>query len=424
MTIAALELNDQSLLIQAEDGALHAEPGFARLTGDGIVTGEEARAVAWREPQHVYNQYWCNLNQSPLPTRHRYARHHADIAFAQLRKLWQYAGSPESLVLLAPGSFAHAQLSLLLGMVEALPARTSVVIDNALAACVDAHEDTLYVDLQMHETVLTVCRARGGSVRIVEQEIIPGLGMGQIQNTLARHISDLVIEGYRFDPLHSSATEQAIFDQIPHWLTRLRWDRDVSLKVSSDHGEHPCILRSDEVKALVGERLSSVRSFLEKWKTCGLLLSHPSAILTGLVDEFADAEVANQTAATQRCLSQHADILDQVDDLYRVRALYRPGPDSTPGATPGANGERLATHLLCGDLALPLSRPVSIRLAENGPRLSGELDLGAVLTVVIRNRALEIIHRAEEVSLPQTCRPGETIRIGGHELKLIRVRND
>jgi hypothetical protein len=28
------------------------------------------------------------------------------------------------------------------------------------------------------------------------------------------------------------------------------------------------------------------------------------------------------------------------------------------------------------------------------------------------------------VSLPQSCRPGESILIGGHELKLIRVRND
>ena len=73
MSLAALELNDQALLIQAEDGALHAEPGFARLTDAGIVTGEEARAVAWREPQHVYNQYWCRLNQSPLPMQHQVA---------------------------------------------------------------------------------------------------------------------------------------------------------------------------------------------------------------------------------------------------------------------------------------------------------------------------------------------------------------
>jgi hypothetical protein len=34
MTLAALELNDQSLLIQSEDGAQFAESGFARLTGN------------------------------------------------------------------------------------------------------------------------------------------------------------------------------------------------------------------------------------------------------------------------------------------------------------------------------------------------------------------------------------------------------
>jgi hypothetical protein len=418
MTIAALELNDQSLLIQAEDGALHAEPGFARLTSNGIVTGEEARSVAWREPQHVYDQYWCHLNQTPLPIHHRFARHHADIAFAQLQKLWQNAGSPESLILLAPGSIARAQLSLLLGMVESLPSRACAVIDSALAVCTDVAEDTLLVDLQMHESVLTVCSPRGGSICIVDQEIFPGLGMGQIQNSLARHISDILIESYRFDPLHSSEAEQAIFDQIPHWLTRLRWERDVSTKLVSPLGEHPCILNRDAIKALIGERLASVRSFLEKWQGCSLLLSHASGLLTGLVDEFSEAEVISQTAGTERCLSRHEEILDQVDDLYRVRELDR---FESCAAAPAVNGERLATHLLHGDLALPLNKPVSIRIAENGPRISGELDDGAALTVVMRNRSLETLHSDADVSLPRTCRPGESIHIGGHELKLIHV---
>jgi hypothetical protein len=185
MTLAALELNDQSLLIRAEDGSLHAEPGFANLTEEGIVTGEEARAVAWRAPQHVYNQYWCHLSQAPLPSRHRFARHHGDIAYAQLRKLWQHAGSPESLILLAPASFSREQLSLLLGMVEALPARPCAIIDSALAACLTARADTLYVDLQMHDSVLSVCRPENGATRIVDQEILPGLGMVQIQNAVA-----------------------------------------------------------------------------------------------------------------------------------------------------------------------------------------------------------------------------------------------
>jgi hypothetical protein len=430
MTIAALELNDQSLLIQAEDGVLYAEPGFARLTHDGIVSGEEARAVAWREPQHVYNQYWCHLNQNPLASRHRFARHHADIAFAQLRKLWEHAGSPESLIALAPGSFSHAQLSLLLGMIEALPSRTLAVIDSALAACMDVHGDTLYVDLQLHESVLTVCRPQGGSIRIVGQEVFPGLGMVQIQNSVARHISDLVIGSYRFDPLHSSATEQAIFDQIPHWLTRLRWEQTVSTTLTADHRELPCMLHRDAIKTLIGERLASVRAFLAKWRDCSLLLSHGSGLLAGFVDEFAKAEVAAQSAGAQRCLSHHDEILEQVDGqvhgLSRVRALERIEPDTAmagaaAGAALGANGERLATHLLCGDLALPLHKPVSIRVAEDGLRMSGELDDGAALTVVMRNRSLETLRHAADVALPQTCRPGESIRIGGHELRLIRV---
>ena len=433
MTIAALELNDQALLIQAEDGSLYAEPGFARLTHGGIVSGEEARAVAWRDPQHLYNQYWCQLNQNPLAGRHRFARHHADIAFAQLRKLWEHAGSPESLIALAPGTFSDMQLSLLLGMIEALPSRTLAVLDSALAACMDVHSDTLYVDLQLHEAVLTVCRPQGGSIRIAGQEIFPGFGMMQIQNSVARHISDLVIGSYRFDPLHSSATEQAIFDQIPHWLAHLRWEQTVSTTLVADQRELPCMLHRDAIRKLIGERLASVRSFLDKWRDCSLLLSHGSGLLAGLVDEFAGAEVAAQTAGTERCLSHHGEILEQVDGLHRVRALERTESDTaiadatageTPGATTGANGERLATHLLCGDLALPLHKPVSIRLAEDGLRMSSEFDAEAALTVVLRNRSLETLSHAADVALPRTCRPGESIRIGGHELKLIRVRDD
>jgi hypothetical protein len=84
----------------------------------------------------------------------------------------------------------------------------------------------------------------------------------------------------------------------------------------------------------------------------------------------------------------------------------------------------LATHLLNGDLALPLSKPVSVRMAENGPQISSEFDDGAALTVVLRHRSLETLQLDADVSLPSTCRPGETIRIGEHELKLIRVAND
>jgi hypothetical protein len=417
MNFAAIEFNDQSLLIEAEDGAMHAEPGYARLTPEGAETGEAVRSAAWREPQHVYNQFWCQLNQSPLPNRHRFARHYADIAFAQLRTLWQSAGSPDSMVLLVPGSFSRTQLALLLGMAGALPCTVDAVVDSALAACAGVGSDTLFVDLQLHESVLTVCGPRGDTVRVLGQEVFPGLGMCQIQNSLARHISDIMIESYRTDPLHASDTEQAIFDGIPGWLARLCWESDVSVTVQSEQGEKPCVLHRDAIKAQVGERLGSLRSFLDKWKDCNLLLSHVSAPLRGLVDEFADAPVAERSAATGFCLASHEELAAPDGELNRLREIKR---TKTAGHVPGTDTS-LATHVLCGDRALPLEKPLSIRLEENGPRIRSEFDEDSALTVVLRNGALEILNQDAEATLPAECTPGEKIRVGEYELRLIRV---
>ena len=420
MTLAAVEFNDQSLLIQADDDTRHAEPGFARLTDSGVVTGEEARRLAWREPQHMYNQYWCHLNLTPLANRHRFARHNADMAYAQLYGLWQSAGEPETLALAAPGSFTHEQLSLLLGIVKAIPAETSLVIDSALAACLDIERDTLFVDVHLHESVLTVCRPENGVVRIVDQEIFPGTGMSQIQNAVARHISDFLIESYRFDPLHSSATEQGIFDHIPHWLGRLRWEEDVPIKLQSDKGELPCSLRRDAVVRLVSERLSSLRPFLKEWQDCTPVLAFNSGLLAGLMNEFADARVARRSAATRRVIARHDEIVGSSAELRRLRQVAHSGAGDILG---GIDGEPLATHLLWGELAMPLDRPLSIRLTQEGPAMYNRLDEGAALTLVLRNRALETLHGAADTALPQ-CRPGDSIRVGGHELKLIRVHDD
>ncbi|MDX1555181.1 MAG: hypothetical protein R3212_04075 [Xanthomonadales bacterium] len=420
MTLAAIEFNDQSLLIQSEDEARHHEPGYARLTDDGVVTGEAARAVAWREPQHMYNQFWCHLNLAPLANPHRHARHHGDMAFAQLRSLWQHTGSPDSLLLLTPGSFTHAQLSLLLGLVNALPAATTAVVDSALAACLDIEEDTLFVDLHMHEAVLTVCSIEGGTLRIVDQEVFPGAGVNQIYNSVARHISDHLIESYRFDPLHSSETEQTIYDQLPSWLTQLCWEPDVSIKLESDKGELPCILRKEAVEQLVGERLAGIRPFVAEWSGCQKALSHQSAMLAGLMSEFADARVTRRSASTRRALANQAELTKPDGELRRIREIEREGRQA---GTAAVNGAPLATHLMWGEQALPLDKPLSIRVTENGPWMRNELDKEAALTVVLRHRSLETLHGAADEALPSQCLPGESIVVGGHKLKLIRVQN-
>ncbi len=421
MSLAVLELNDQLLLIQAEDGLAHAEPGFARLSADGIESGVDARASAWLVPQNSYNQYWCHLNQTALAVKQKWARHHADIAFAQLRQLWHEVDSPDELVILVPGSFTDGQISLLLGLINALPASPVSVIDSALPACLTRRGDTLYLDMQLHQSVLSVGRTKGTTLSIVEQEIFPDLGLLQIYNSVARHISNLLVDSVRYDPLHTAKGEQAIFDQLPDWLTCLRWENEVSAVMHSDRGEHPFILRREKVSQLLAERLVNVRSFIARHPGCELLLSHTSGLLAGLTNDFDSAEVMGQSATIDQIFAMKADLPGQVDGLYRVQSL-------THGQVSQQHNDSqspLATHVLFGDQALPLRKPVSIHFDEQGIQMASSIDKTAALTVVLRNRSLETVHSSSQVdtSVPGQCTPGESIMVGGHQLRLIEVHN-
>ncbi|NNL96278.1 MAG: hypothetical protein HKO64_11710, partial [Xanthomonadales bacterium] len=412
MNTAVLQLNDQSLLMLGQDAVLHEQPGFARVDGEGIITGEAARATAWLQPQHSYNQFWVHLNQAPLASGEKWARHHADIAFAQLKALWQTAGEPQQLVLLVPASFDDSQLSLLLGLANALPAEVTAMLDSALAAAGGQEGDFLHLDMQLHQTVGTWCRGRSGIVRIKEQEVFPNLGLLQLYNTVARYISNLLIDSARFDPLHSSDTEQFIFDQMPDWLTRLRWDGEFSASLDTAKGQLPFILRNDRIRELLGERLTSVSAFVDRHKGMPLVLSHETSVLAPYADIFSQARIAARTEALNFVLSNLQGISEQVDELYRVRSLVL---DQVTALQPVVNG-RQATHLLHGDRAIPLHRPVSIRLTETGLVVSTAIERDASLTVVARDGTLEEVARdsAVDSELPPHCAPGASIRVGGH----------
>ena len=279
----------------------------------------------------------------------------------------------------------------------------------------------LYVDMQMHQSVLTLCRPGENVVSIIDQEVFPELGMMQIHNSVARHIAKLLINSDRYDPLHASENEQTIFNQIPDWLTRLRWEPEVSAAVHSEQRELPFILRRDELKKLLSERLVNVRSFVTRHPGSRPLLSHASGLLAGLSDEFSTAEVAGQSAGIDNCLAHQQLILDQAESLFRVRSLDRSEAGTRSRDTRG----RLATHLLYRDQALPLRKPVSIRIGDKDIQLVSEIDNEAALTVVLRNRSLEAVHRAPgmDTALPQSCEPGESIMVGGHQLRLIEVQD-
>jgi hypothetical protein len=428
MSLAVLELNDQALLIHTEQGQSISEPGFAQLTSKGIETGEVARSIAWRSPQSSFNQYWRQLNQLPLPSNQRWARHNADIAFAQIEQLLNATAAPEKLILSVPGSFSDEQMSLVTGLIDASSSQLYAVIDSALAAGLDCQNQTWIVELQLHQTVVSLIQPQDkgtqGSIEVVQQELIPDLGIMTIYNSVARHISNSLVTEYRYDPLHNSEGEQTIYDQIPTWLSTLTVKPEVTISISSPKGELPLVLRKHKIEELIEGRLAKLTEILESTEKNDVVFTHSGAIIGRLVSRFATARLLSADQGCRNCFSVQQEIALESEQLHRIRSL-KTGLLSDKITINQTHQSGYATHLLYNNQAWPLATAISIYLKNDQLSFKSGADKDATLALMITDSELGVLYQqpGNEVLLPKSSQPGGSIVIAGHKVKLIEVNN-
>lgn len=428
MSLAVLELNDQALLIHTEQGQSASEPGFAQLTSKGIETGEVARSIAWRSPQSSFNQYWRQLNQLPLPSNQRWARHNADIAFAQIEQLLNATAAPEKLILSVPGSFSDEQMSLVTGLIDASSSQLYAVIDSALAAGLDCQNQTWIVELQLHQTVVSLIQPQDkgtqGSIEVVQQELIPDLGIMTIYNSVARHVSNSLVTEYRYDPLHNSEGEQTIYDQIPTWLSTLTVKPEVTISISSPKGELPLVLRKHKIEELIESRLAKLTEILESTEKNDVVFTHSGAIIGRLVSRFATARLLSADQGCRNCFSVQQEIALESEQLHRIRSL-KTGLLLDKITINQTHQSGYATHLLYNNQAWPLATAISIYLKNDQLSFKSGADKDATLALMITDSELGVLYQqpGNEVLLPRSSQPGGSIVIAGHKVKLIEVTN-
>jgi len=236
MTTAVIELHDVALRCGTGSQLIEV-PGHALVTPQGIVTGAAARARAWREPQHSFDQYWHQLGTAALPVVSRHARHFADLAHAQLLALHQAAGAPPRVIFAVPGSFGRDQLAVLLGIAQAAPFGVAGLIDAALAAAhTEVADAALHLDLLRHCAVLTRLRRSGAEVLRERVAVLPELGLNRLHELWARHLAERFIAAHRYDPLHTGSGEQALREALPGWLATLARQRELNAVLPGPRG--------------------------------------------------------------------------------------------------------------------------------------------------------------------------------------------
>lgn len=458
MSTLAIEINDAGLIVADRERVLAAEPGYALVGKQGIVTGLEAYNQARVEPRNVSNRFWAELSlEAPAPGG---ARSLAELAYAQLESLWnRFRGEAEDAVLVVPGSYDGAQLGLLLGLADEIGMPVRAMVDVAVAASPRPYPERqlVYVDAGLHRVAVTPLE-QTHEATVLEERYLESTGLVAVGDLFAKRIAEMFVLATRFDPLHRAECEQSLYDRLPEWLARLRDEPSAELELPFD-GErfsvdveraHLLGAASGFYKAL----LQLVAQAREPRASLVVQVSHRLAQLPGLLAELARLDDAVVVALDHGHAAQAALMsLDEIGPAngqvrYLRHLTWRSQPEelAAPAPAPAAAGgesrrEAVPTHIVHRGIAYAVDGEGLLigRSRIDGARRTIVIDdaTGGVsrahCEIGLRNGELRLrdlssygtFINEKRVSGEETLRPGDVIRIGsGVELHAIRVEPD
>lgn len=425
MTTALLEINDFSIKASTSDNNTYNECGFAHVTDSGIITGDKGFEAFWRHPEKCSNNYWLFLDQQPLKTNWKWARHNADLAYAQLDSTLKSIGSPDEVVLCVSNTISVEQLSLLAGLLKALNISIKRIVDLNLFAGLAMRQSAWLIDMQLHQATLTLVEKSISDDQeifsIKESETLPNFGFMHICNTIARDISKKLINNSRFDPMHSSGSAQDLYNQIKSNINEFEENNELNFQIKSPSGIVNITLNPSELKNLFKKELSKIN---RKVVNSGDMFS--------LKDSAHMLEKLLDTSGNYLGLAPSYDInaiekllnTSQFDKnkLVKINAIKLAKAEKS---LPKTRTNHTATHLLYDNHAWDIRNEKSIQYNNQGLQIKVGVDKTFDLAFILKDGKLEIYHQSssKEIVIPKTFKEGEQIIIDNAKINLIKVEN-
>ena len=425
MTTALLEINDFSIKASTSDNNTYNECGFAHVTDSGIITGDKGFEAFWRHPEKCSNNYWLFLDQQPLKTNWKWARHNADLAYAQLDSTLKSIGSPDEVVLGVSNTISVEQLSLLAGLLKALKISIKRIVDLNLFAGLAMRQSSWIIDMQLHQATLTLVEKSISDDQeifsIKESETLPNFGFMHICNTIARDISKKLINNSRFDPMHSSGSAQDLYNQIKSNINEFEENNELNFQIKSPSGIVNITLNPSELKNLFKKELSKIN---RKVVNSGDMFSLKDS--AHMLEKLLDTSVNYLGLAPSYDINAIERLLNtsQFDKnkLVKINAIKLVKAEKS---LPKTRTNHTATHLLYDNHAWDIRNGKSIQYNNQGLQIKVGVDKTFDLAFILKDGKLEIYHQSssKEIVIPKTFKEGEQIVIDNAKINLIKVEN-
>jgi hypothetical protein len=370
MSTVAIEINDAALAVANEAGLLAVEPGFARVDGGRIVTGEPARARARLQPRRTSSRFWNALSMDAGSAGADVGKSAAELAYAQLESLWQRVGTGVTgAVLVIPGGHRTEQLGLLLGLSQECGIPVRALVDAAVAASVRPYPNRqlVYVDAGLHRLSVSLLEQNEREVQLRAEHSLTQ-GLAAITDSFARRIAEHFVRATRFDPFAHAEAEQALYDGLPAWLEVLQRDGQVEVTLRHRNEEFRITAERDAVLGVAQGVYRAIVQLVAQHREPGLglvvQLSDRVAALPGFSGELSrldDSEIETLAAGhAPRSALRAATIAAAQGEVK----LLKRAPWREAARTDGAASQRRApeqapviarakppTHVVFGGLA-------------------------------------------------------------------------
>jgi hypothetical protein len=459
MSTIAIEINDSGILLADASGVLATAPGYALVEDNRIVTGAAAYAASRLHPRRSSNRFWDALSLAPGSAGIDGVGSSAELAYAQLAELWAaHGGEGHDALFLVPGHYGREQLGILLGLAHECGIEVRSMISAAAAAATAPYPglQLLHVDAGLHRVSVTPLR-QADDVEAQPEQSLTSAGLASLQDLLAKRIAELFVLATRYDPFHSAASEQRVYDGLSGWLQELGGQSEkLTLRLARGDDELSVDVGREQ---LIGAMTGFYRAIVQLIAQCrepgapaAVLLSSRIAVLPGLVAELERLDDAHvvifDPAQSVLAILGHAAVA--AGDGGSVRLLKRlpwrappvavdavlKAPVETPRQA-SANGSD-ASHIVYRGTAYPVdSKGILIGREATSERRTIVLNGGQTgvsrihCELVRRDGELRLVDRSrfgtfvneKRVSGEVSLQPADVIRIGspGEQLQVICV---
>lgn len=439
MPTGIIEINDAGIRAGLDGTVSEQSAGFAVLDGERLLVGEEAQRSARLLPRWTNNRFWNQLGMDPVPNGTAAIRHHADLAFAHLERVWQtIAATADSVVLAVPGFYSREQLGLLLGMAKECDIPVTGIADTSLLAAASdvARPNIIHLDIFLHRVTLTILKS-DTSLRRSETITVSETGLFTLWDRWANIIASQFIQASRYDPMHQAVSEQKLYDLLPDWIAALGQSRTHAFELEIGGNRHQVAVSQEQLltacSTIYPQIVQAIREHIPTGQPTTLLISDRFKGFPGLEDSLAlingtETIRLNPDSVHRGAISHLDKIVGGSGAVSHVTSL----PISNPVTGRPDVGETRApgnqpTHLLFRDTAYGIGSVLQVRGIEDGGLVLGED--GAVITLykrghetILENSAgSSVLLNDSEAPSHTTVLKGDRLEINGQRLILISV---